>query len=413
MGRTVVGLDVGTCWVRAVIAEVGANSMEITGVSKRPSKGVRNGVIVNIDDAKNVIKETIEAAGEMAGTTVYEVYVSIGGSSVSSMTSPGVVGVDPRGGNREMEIRQETKNRALECAKAVSIPLNEQLIHIIPQQYLVDGVEYQNPIGVKGVRLEVKTLLVKVSSSPFSNIKECITRAECDIKQITLKTLAASYATLREEERDLGSILIDLGGGTTDVIVLYKDAPVFTTSIPSGGNRVTDDIATVLGIPFAVAEELKLKYGCCWLDENDASSEVIIPGIGGLPPEVIEKKQLYEIINARVEEIFIAAKKEVIRRSGLTELRGTIVLTGGGALMPGIETLAQEIWRTSAVRTGFSPDYGSPDNSYRNADFATAVGLVIANRGDEQTVSLSKKNARKQNAEAKKSWFNRLLKKLN
>lgn len=144
----------------------------------------------------------------------------------------------------------EAKNRALDCAQAVSIPLNEILLHILPQEYLVDGREYANPIGIKGVRLEVKTLLLKVSTSAYANINECIMRAEYQLRRITLKTLAAAYATLREDERDLGSILIDLGGGSTDVIVLNKDAPVFTTSIPAGGNRVTNDISEVMGVPF-------------------------------------------------------------------------------------------------------------------------------------------------------------------
>lgn len=412
--RTIVGLDIGTCWIRTVIAEVNAaDEVEIIGISKRPSLGVRNGVIVNIDATKNVIRETIEAAEIIAGTTVVEVYTSIGGSQVTSLPSTGVVGADPRGGNHEVEIRQEAKNRALECAKAVSIPLNEILLHILPQEYLVDGREYANPIGIKGVRLEVKTLLLKVSTSAFANIKECITRAEYQLRRITLKTLAAAYATLREDERDLGSILIDLGGGSTDVIVLNKDAPVFTTSIPAGGNRVTNDISTVMGVPFSVAEELKLKYGTCWLDEGEADDEVIIPGVGGLPPEVTVKSVLSEIITARVEEILMSAKKEVVRRSGLTELRGTIVLAGGGALMPGIETLAQEVWKTTAVRIGCTADYGGSDDSYRNADFATAVGLVLANRNDDTPGAVPRRNAKKQKADLKRSWFRSLLKKIN
>lgn len=414
MARTIVGLDIGTCWIRAVIAEVNANDeIEIIGISKRPSQGVRNGIIVNIDATKNVIKETIEAAEISAGTTVVEVYTSIGGSQVTSLPSTGVVGADPKGGNREVEIKMEAKNRALDCAQAVSIPLNEILLHILPQEYLVDGREYANPIGIKGVRLEVKTLLLKVSTSAYANINECIMRAEYQLRRITLKTLAAAYATLREDERDLGSILIDLGGGSTDAIVLNKDAPVFTTSIPAGGNRVTNDISEVMGVPFSVAEELKIKYGTCWLNEGEENEEVIIPGVGGLPPELTNKAALSEIITARVEEILVSAKKEVVRRSGLTELRGTIVLTGGGALMPGIETLAQEVWKTTAVRIGCCADFGGTDDSYRNADFATAVGLVLANKNDDSSAAVSRKVSKKQKQDSMSSWFKNLLKKIN
>ncbi|MGN0730129.1 cell division protein FtsA [Treponema sp.] len=412
--RTIVGLDIGTCWIRTVIAEVNANNeIEIIGISKKPSQGVRNGVIVNIDATRNVIKEAVEAAEISAGTTVVEVYTSIGGSQVTSLSSTGVVGADPKGGNRDIEIRQEAKNRALECAKAVSIPLNEALLHILPQEYLVDGREYANPIGIKGVRLEVKTLLLKVSTSAYSNIKDCIMRAEYQLRRITLKTLAAAYATLREDERALGSILIDLGGGSTDVIVLNKDAPVFTTSIPAGGNRVTNDISTVLGVPFSVAEDLKIKYGTCWLNEGEENEEVIIPGVGGLPPELTDKSVLSEIISARVEEILVSARTEVIRKSKLSELRGTIVLTGGGALMPGIETLAQEVWKTSAVRIGCCADFGGSDDSYRNADFATAVGLVLANKNDDSSMATSRKISKKQKTDSKSNWFSNLLKKIN
>ena len=412
MAHMIVGLDIGTCWIRTVIAEVSPEGdVEITGISKTPSQGVRNGVIVNIEAAKNVIKESVEAAEMQAGATVVEVYVSIGGSQVTSLPNNGLVSADPRNERREVEIRQEAKTRVLESAKSISIPLNEILLHILPQEYLVDGREYSDPIGIKGVRLEVKVLLLKVSSSAYSNIQECITRAEYVLRRITFKTLAAAYATLRKDERDLGSILIDLGGGSTDVIVLNKDAPVFTTSIPAGGNRVTNDISMVLGVPFDVAEDMKLKHGTCWLNENEADEEVIIPGIGGLPPELTNKAALSEIITARVEEILVSARREVVRKSGLTELRGTIVLTGGGALMPGIETLAQSVWGTSAVRIGYSADFGLSDESYREADFATAVGLVLANKDDEQYASSRK--VKKQRADPKSGWFSNLLKKIN
>lgn len=414
LSRRIVGLDIGTCFIRTVIAEIDPEGrMEVIGVSKKPSQGVRNGVIVNIDAAKEAVKEAIETAEQMAGVDVIELYTSIGGSQVSSMKSSGVVGVDPKGiSTREMEIKFEAKERALKSAKSMLIPYDEVLLHIIPQEYIVDGTEYPDPIGISGVRLEVKTLLVKVTKASSGNISECIFRAGYELRNITLKTLAAATATIRKDEMALGSILIDLGAGSTDVIVINKGAPVFTTSIPSGGNRVTNDIATVMGVPFSVAEDLKLNYGTCWIEPEEENDEVIIPGIGGLDPLLSNKKVLFEIISARVEDILVKARNEVARHSGLTKLSGTIVLTGGGAMMPGIITLAQAVWNTSSVRIGECAYFGGADTSYRNADFTTAVGLVLRNRDDDSKGS-SRKAQKKKSAEQKSGFFRNLLRKLN
>ena len=414
MSRRIVGLDIGTCFIRTVIAEIDSEgNIEVIGLSKKPSQGVRNGVIVNIDATKEAVKQSIEEAEQMAGVEVVELNTSLGGSQVSSMKSNGIVGVDPKGlSTREMEIKYETKDRALKSAKSMLIPYDEVLLHIIPQEYIVDGQEYPDPIGISGVRLEVKTLLVKVSKSASGNIAECIFRAGYELRNITLKTLAAATATIHKDEMALGSILIDLGGGSTDVIVINKGAPVFTASIPSGGNRVTNDIATFMGVPFSIAEKLKLDYGSCWLEPEEENDEVIIPGVGGMAPQLSNKKILAEIISARVEEIMLAVRKEVVRHSGLTKLSGTIVLTGGGANMPGIVTLVQAVWNSSSVGIGTSADFGGADTSYRNADFATAIGLVLCNK-DEDSKSSLKKTARKQTSEPKKSFLKNLLNKLN
>ncbi len=418
MARTIVGLDIGTCWIRVVIAEINSSGeIEIIGVSKKPSQGVRNGVIVNIEAAKNVIKDAIDEAEQSAGTTVLGVYISIGGSQVTSMPSSGAVAIDPserksRDKIVSVEVNEDAKARVLKCAESVSIPLNEVLLNNAPQCYFVDGIEYENPIGIKGVRLEVKTLLLKVSTSAYANIEECIRRAEYISNGVSVKTIVAAQAVLRKDERELGSVLIDLGGGSTDVVVLYKDAPVFTTSIPYGGNTVTTDISAGLGIPFSIAEDLKLKYGTCWFEGNEENEEVIIPGIGGLAPELTNRHELGEIIQARVQEILEDVVHEVARNSGLKLLQGTIVLTGGGALMQGIETLTQSVWQTSAVRIGLTQDYGGTDDSYRSADFATAVGLVLVNKKRALSVATPKVVSKKQSAEKKKNIFARFINKI-
>ncbi|WP_407397454.1 cell division protein FtsA [Treponema sp.] len=414
LSRRIVGLDIGTCYIRTVIAEIDSDGrIEVIGLSKIPSQGVRNGIIVNIDATKEAVQTAIEAAEQMAGVEVTDLYTTIGGAQVSSMKSTGVVGVDPKGlSTMPLEIKPEAKERALKSAKSMLIPYDEALLHIIPQEYLIDGKDYPDPIGNLGVRLEVKTLLVKVSKSSQGNIAECIARAGFELKKIMLKTLAAATATIHKDELALGSILIDLGGGSTDVIVINKSAPVFTASIPYGGNRVTNDIAQVLGVPFSVAEDLKLKYGSCWLEPEEEEDEVIIPSVGGLPPAVTNKKLLCDIISSRVEEILVSVKKEVVRHSGLKRLNGTIVLTGGGALMPGVVTLSQAVWNSTSVGQGTCSDFGGADTSYRNADFATVMGLVMTYKDDDSRAS-SKRSAKKQGSEPKKSFIKNLLKKIN
>ncbi|MCQ2247679.1 MAG: cell division protein FtsA [Treponema sp.] len=422
MSRRIVGLDIGTCFIRTVIAEVDSeNNIEILGFAKCPSQGVRNGIIVNIDDTKNAVCLAIETAENYAGIdvdSVADIVVSVGGNTVSSINNEGSVAVDEKGknNNRRTEIRMSAKNRVLESAKTILLPYDEDLLHILPQQYLVDDIEYPDPVGVLGVQLKVKALLIKISRTTSSNIRECLTRAGYSIGGITLKTLAAANATIRKEDMELGSILIDLGGGSTDVIVLNKGAAVYTATIPSGGNRITNDIATVMGVPFSVAEKIKLESGCCWLDADEAKEEVIIPGNGNLAPVVTTKGILAEIISARMEDILMAAKREVVRHSGLTKLNGTIVLTGGGALMPGVVTLAQSVWNSSSVGLGTCRDFGGQNMDYRNPDYATAVGLVVT-KGSSETKSAFRTSEKKTAGEPKHSglgtWFSGFMKKIN
>jgi len=392
----IVGLDIGTNNIRVVIGETDAeNKIEVIGVAKRPSQGLRNGVIVNIDAAMTAIKETVEAAEQNAGIDVTSVYTAIGGAQVESLNSKGQIGVDQSGRGRSLEIPEGAKKRAIEAAKAVVIPLDKKLLHVIPQDYIVDGVSgFKNPVGIMGVRLEVQVHIVTASITAFSNIQQCIGRAGYLIDGVMLKTLAAAYATVNEDEMELGSILIDLGAGTTDVMVLNKSAPVFTASIPVGGNLVTNDIAIVKGIPNSAAEKLKIESGCCWITGSEADEEVIIPGVGGRPPEQTTRYELCQIIQPRMDEILSMVKREVVRKSNLTKLSGSIVLTGGGALMPGVVELAQSVFGTTSVRKGESADLGGVDQSYRSSDFATVVGLVLANKDNEPVDSGKRKNKR-------------------
>ncbi len=410
----IVGLDIGTSNIRAVIGQTDADGdLEIIGASKRPSQGLRNGVIVNIDAAMTAIRDTVEAAEQMAGIEVTSVITALGGAQVQSLNSKGQIGVDPSGKGRSIEISENAKQRAIESAKAVVIPLDKQLIHVIPQEYMIDGVPgYQDPLGMMGVRLEVGVHIVTASITAVSNIRQCVGRAGYFLENVMLKTLAGVKATLHKDELDLGSILIDLGGGTTDVIVISKDAPVFTASIPVGGNLVTNDIAVVRGIPNSIAEKIKIESGCCWITGSEKEEKVIIPGVGGRPPEEITRYDLCEIIQARMGEIFTMIRSEVVRGSKLSQLNGSIVLTGGGALMPGAVELAKNVFGTTAVRVGECPRMGALDDEFRGSDFATVMGLVIANK-DREEDSRSNKKSRvsdlfKKNSNGKESFFEKI-----
>lgn len=382
MSGTVVGLDIGTSFIKVAIGEINANTneFEIISVAKYPSQGLRNGVIVNIDAVTECIKNAISMVEQESGIEVVSLFASIGGSQVESRNSVGQVGVDQSGQNRALEINENAKKRAIEASKAVAIPLDKKLIHVIPQQYIIDGQGgIKKPLGMMCVRLEVAVHLVTASVTAYSNINHSINRAGFNLNNIMLNTLASSYSCLHEDEMELGSILIDLGSGTTDVMVLNEGAPVFTCSIPYGGNHVTNDIATVKGIPFAEAEKIKINSGTCWLFGTEEQEEVLIAGIVTKAPELSNKKEIHDIISPRMEEILCMVRHEVVKKSGLKRLNGSIVLTGGGALMTGIVDLVKDVFNTDSVRIGIPSDMGNYNFEYKNPDYAVAVGLAFSN----------------------------------
>jgi cell division protein FtsA len=382
----IVGLDVGTSLIKTVIGELDAdNTIKIIGFAKRPSPEgmLRNGVVVNIDAAVTAITDCIEAAEQMAGHEVTEVYTAIGGSLVEGQNSEGEVVVDESRQKRPLEIREDTVNRAREAAEAIMIPLDREILHSAPQTYIVDNIPTKQPVGVMGMRLKVKIHIITASKTICRNMEECIGRAHYVCGAIWAKTMALALATIHEDEMSLGSILIDLGAGTTDVMVVNNGAPVYMTSIEAGGNAVTNDIAQVYGIPFAEAEKVKLDKGSCLMQPDDPDEEVLLPPIGGLPPVQSTQSELCAIIQPRMIEIFRLAKRAVAQHSGLKKLNGSIVLTGGGALLPGVVPLAQQLWGTASVRIGEVSDFGGIDKSYRDSVYSTAVGLLLARRSDE------------------------------
>ena len=378
----IVGLDIGTSVIKVAVGELDEDGkLQIIATSSRKSAGLRNGVIVNIEDAKDAIREAIEAAEQDGGILVNSVITAIGGSQIEGEQSKGVVPVRSNKNNRE--ITADDVDKVIDNATAIMLPEDKEKLHVIPQNYIVDGFGgIRDPIHRIGVRLEAEVFIVTAAKTIIQNIRACISRAGYALDGVMLKTLAQTQSVCHEDEMELGSIIIDLGAGTTDVLVLLNGAPIGTASVPVGGNLVTNDIAIVTGILVSAAEDIKLKYGCCWVPSVGEDIDVILPGVGGRAPEIIGKVQLCQIIQARMEQIFTMVKAAIMKntKDTIKQLSGNIILTGGGAQFEGVVELAQAVFKTSSVRLGIPENLGGIEEKYRRPDFATVIGLVTANK---------------------------------
>ena len=384
--KVVVGLDIGTSEIRVAIGEVDplTGAISIAGTASVKSAGLRNGVIVNIEDAKDKIKEAIAAAEQDAGILVESVITGIGGAQIESQNCKGGVAVNSTGKNNK-EISPDDVKRVIENATAIPVPADREKLHVIPRDYIVDGFDgISDPVHRIGTRLEAEVHIVTAAKTIIENIRSTISRSGYFLDAVILKTLAQTLSVCHQDEMELGSILIDLGAGTTDVIVLLNGSPITTASVPVGGNLVTNDIAVVTGIPVATAEKIKIESGCCWIDNitEDNDNEVILPGVGGRAPEIMYQSQLCQIIQARMEQIFAMVKSAIVKNSSekIKQLSGNIILTGGGAQMDGVVELAQNVFKTSSVRLGLPENLGGIEEKYRRPDFATAVGLVLSSK---------------------------------
>lgn len=383
----IVGLDIGTNVLRVAIGIIDSETgeIQIVGTASSKSKGLRNGVIVNLEEAKTAICDVIEKAEQNAGFTIESVFTAIGGTYIESFNSRGVAAVKTMG-KQNHEISQSDVADAIGSAVAVKVPEDRKQLHVITQNYIVDGIDrITDPIHRIGTRLEVEVHIVTVSKTIIQNLRLCICdKANYGLNGVFLKTLAQTQAVCYDDELELGSILIDLGAASTDIIVLIHGAPISTASVPIGGNLVTNDISQVLKIPTPAAEEIKIKSGCCWIDgiTPKTDEDVIIPGIGGRAPEAIRKSQLCEIIQARMYQLFKNVKVAILKNTNdsLKQLSGNVILTGGGAMMEGIVELAQNVFKTSSVRLGIPENLGGIEDEYRRPDFATAIGLIVANK---------------------------------
>ena len=372
--RMIVGLDIGTTTVTTVLGEfTDDNELEIIGIGTAPSHGLRRGVVINIEATLRSVAAAIEAAEQMAGREVSTVVTGIAGGHIEGLNSRGVVAVTGKG----REITQEDVDRVIDAAKAVVIPMDREVIHVIPQEFVVDeqgGIK--NPLDMIGVRLEAEVHIITGSVTSAQNLVKCVNRAGFKVSDIVLESLAAGRAVLTTDEQELGVLLIDLGGGTTDMLVYREGAPYFTSVLPVGGAQITGDLSIMLKTPTDAAERIKRDAGCCYMPLVEKGEPVIIPGVGGRPPMAIERKEICRIIQPRMAEILSMVKDRIEPKGYLRHLGAGVVLTGGGALLPGAVELAGDVFGTSA-RIGQPGNLGGIGSVYQTPEFSTGVGLVL------------------------------------
>jgi len=370
----IVGLDVGTTKVCSIVAESTPEGLEIVGLGTTPSNGLRKGVVVNIDATVESIKRAIEEAELMAGCEINNVYVGIAGGHIKGFNSHGIVAIKNR------EVTEYDIKRVVDQARAISIPIDREVIHILPQEFIVDDQDgVRDPLGMTGVRLEAKVHIVTGAITAVQNIVRCCNRCGLNVSDIVLEQLASSEAVLGPDEKEIGVALVDIGGGTTDLAIWYRGAIRHTNVLALGGNHITNDIAAGLRTPSAEAEKIKRKYGCAMAKLVSKDEVIQVPSVGGRKPRELPRQLLCEIIEPRVEEIFQLVNRE-IHRSGMEDLLSAgVVLTGGTALLPGIEELGEQVFEMP-VRVGKPQGVGGLVDVVNSPMFATGVGLVLWGR---------------------------------
>jgi cell division protein FtsA len=348
-----------------------------------PSTGLEKGVVINIEATLQAISAAIQEAEIMSGQEVRTCWTGIGGKQIAGTNSRGVAAVT--GKNREREIGPEDVGRVLEAARAMAIPMDRQILEVIPQSFIVDDQKrIRDPLNIIGVRLEVEVHIITCAVTSAQNLIRCVNRAGFRVNDLILQCLAAGTAVLTEGEKELGVVLIDLGGGTTEVVVYNQGTPYSTSSIPLGGAQVTRDISLWGSISLETAEKVKIQAGCCWEELLDKDESVLVDGIGGRPPQSIPRSELARVIRPRVEEIFEMVKNELDKLSVSEWLGGGIVLTGGGALLLGTTELAEEVFnsgrkRPMPIRVGdpLAKNLGGFVDKYRSPVYSTAIGLLL------------------------------------
>ena len=402
MTNLIVGLDIGTSKVVSIVAEVSAdNEIEIIGLGSCRSRGLKKGVVVNIESTVQTIQSAIQEAELMAGCNIHAVFTGIAGNHIRSLNSHGIVAI------RDNEVTAGDIERVIDAARAVAIPADQKILHIIPRDFIIDGQEgIKEPIGMSGVRLEAKVHIVTGSVSAAQNIVKCVRRCGLEADDIVLEQLASSYSVLTEDEKDLGVCLVDIGGGTTDLAVFTNGAISHTSVIPIAGDQVTNDIAVALRTPTQNAEEIKVEHACALAQLANSEETLEVPSVGNRPMRRMSRQTLAEVVEPRYEELFSLVQAE-LRRSGYERLIvAGIVLTGGSSNMQGVVELAEEVFHVP-VRVGTPQYVKGLVELIKNPIYATGVGLLLYGLRQQQDRTPSRRidNGATSVWKRMKSWF--------
>lgn len=406
MGREqdlVIGLDIGTTKICAIVGETNPQTeeVEIIGVGTYPSFGLKRGVVVNIDNTIQSVKNAVEEAEHMAGCEIRTVFVGIAGGHIKGISGHGMISI------REREVANKDLERVIESANAVLIPADREIIHVIPQEYIVDGqAGIKDPIGIYGVKLETKVHIVTGQVTAAQNLVKCIHGAGMDVADVVLEQLASSEAVLTEDEKEIGVVLIDCGGGTTDIAIFVGGSIRYTENVTLGGDNIDRDIALGLSTPLAEARKIKEKHGCALAELVSPEETIEVPSVGGRHFRKISRKDLAMVIEPRMDEIFALAKRE-IKKSGYDELvPGGVVITGGSVIMNGTVELAERVLEMP-VRMGIPTEVGGLSDIIANPVYSTGVGLVLYGtqyKGDKK-LRIRDENVFKKVFDSMKNWF--------
>jgi cell division protein FtsA len=367
----VVGLDIGTTKICVIVGEVTEDGIDIVGIGTHPSKGLRKGVVINIDSTVSSIQKAVEEAELMAGCQISRVFAGIAGGHIKGLNSHGVIAV------KNGEVSSNDIRRVIDAAKAVAIPMDREVIHVIPQEYIVDDQDgIMDPLGMSGVRLEARVHIVTGAVTSAQNIVRSANRANLDVLDIVLQQLASSESTLSSDEKELGVALVDVGGGTTDIAIFHGGSLKHTAVLGVGGNHITSDIAVGLRTPMVEAEKIKRKYGCALTSMIQTDETIEVPSVGGRKPRVLSRQILGEIVEPRVQEIFELVQQEFIQSGFESQIASGVVLTGGAVVMDGVPELAEQIFNLP-VRRGTPRGIGGLVDVVNSPMYATGVGLVI------------------------------------
>lgn len=382
--RIMMGLDIGSSVTRAVIGSVNKDGqLMIDALCEKPTEGVKSGTILNIEQTLKTINSVINDAELQAGVEIHSVILGVGGEHIQGIPSNGVVPIS----NRDQEVTRDDIFRSIDVAKARELPQDQEILHVLVQEFIVDSRSgIKDPIDMTGHRLESKVLLISGSSSVCQNQRKCVQKAGLQVQRIMLQTVADSDVVLSPEEKEMGTILINIGAGSTNMIAYCQGGPVYAGGVSIGGDAVTNDIAYILNKPKQLAEQIKCESGACYVPSVNPDDVVIIPQVGGMPPERIAKKALAEVIEPRMAEIFIMLQSKLEELDLPAAFGGGVVLVGGGSLLSGVTDLASEIFKMPA-RIGFPEAIGGLDRSYINPQYSTVLGLLRSEAKKAQAAS--------------------------